>query len=85
MNKPGGSKGRKPITPVRPVKLELVYLYPCPFCQREVPLIAPTSPAMAQCDACRQSFPIVPVDERSMQFFKLMQAGGPAGIDPDFL
>jgi hypothetical protein len=50
----------KPLTPVRPMGMEIVFLYPCPHCAREVTLIAPTRPSMAQCDACRKNFPIVP-------------------------
>lgn len=76
---------RIPPAPVKPVKVEVVYLYPCPYCGREVPLIAPTTPSRVQCDACRQAFPIVPVDEKAVQFIKIMQAGGKAAIDPDFL
>ncbi len=76
---------KKPVTPVRPTGMEIIFLYPCPFCQREVPLIAPTRPAMAQCDACRKSFPIVPVDERGLRFMKIILAQGRASIDPDFL
>lgn len=79
------AENNKPVTPVKPSGLELIYLYTCPFCGREVPIIAPTTPAMAKCDACRRGFPIVPVDDRSVRFIKIMQAGGKAGIDPDFL
>ncbi|MGE4553175.1 MAG: hypothetical protein AB7D57_08685 [Desulfovibrionaceae bacterium] len=79
------SDKRKPLTPVRPTGMEIVFLYPCPHCQREVPLIAPARPAMAQCDACRKNFPIVPVDERTMNYLRLILAGGKAAIDPDFL
>lgn len=75
----------KPLMPVRPMGMEIVFLYPCPHCAREVTLIAPTRPTMAQCDACRKSFPIVPVDDRTLRYFKLMLNGGKAAIDPDFL
>lgn len=77
-------KENTPLQPVKPQGLELIYLYKCPHCSREVPMIAPTSPGMARCDACRQPFPIVPVDERTLRYIKLMLAGGKAGIDPDF-
>ncbi|MGE4299378.1 MAG: hypothetical protein AB7E47_15285 [Desulfovibrionaceae bacterium] len=76
---------RKPLTPVKPTGMELIYLYECPFCERKVPLISPTQPAMAQCDACSQHFPIVPVDDRGVRFVKVMLANGKAAIDPDFL
>ncbi|EPR31576.1 hypothetical protein dsat_0900 [Alkalidesulfovibrio alkalitolerans DSM 16529] len=79
------SETQKPVTPVKPTGLELIYLYACPFCGREVPVISPTSPAVAKCDACRKGFPIVPVDERTVRYIKLMLHGGSAGIDPDFL
>lgn len=75
----------KPLMPVRPMGMEIVFLYPCPHCAREVTLIAPTRPTMAQCDACRKSFPIVPVDDRTLRYFKIMLNGGKAAIDPDFL
>jgi DNA-directed RNA polymerase subunit RPC12/RpoP len=77
--------GNKPITPVKPAGMEIIFLYQCPHCGREVTLIAPTRPAMAQCDACRKSFPIVPVDDRALRYFKIILAGGKAAIDPDFL
>ena len=79
------AESNKPVSPVRPAAMEVIYLYPCPYCEREVPLIAPTRPAMAQCDSCRKQFPIVPVDERTLRYFKVMLAGGKASIDPDFL
>jgi len=76
---------RKPLTPVKPVGVELVFLYPCPFCQREVPVVAPAKPTLVACDACRGRFPIVPVDDRSVRFVKIMLAGGKAAVDPDFI
>lgn len=75
----------KPVEPVRPSEMEIIYLYTCPFCSRDVPLLAPTRPAMAQCDACRKSFPIVPVDEKAIRYVRLMLAGGKASVDPEFL
>ncbi len=79
------AESKKPLTPVKPAGMELIFLYPCPHCNREVPLIAPSRPAMAQCDACRENFPIVPVDDRTIRYMKTNLAGGKAAIDPDFL
>ncbi|MDL2280182.1 hypothetical protein LJC15_05960 [Desulfovibrio sp. OttesenSCG-928-G11] len=76
---------RRPVAPVKPSGMELVFFYHCPYCRRELPLVAPPQPAMIACDACRQSFPIVPVDEYSVQFVKLMLGDGKAAIDPDYL
>lgn len=75
----------RPVAPVKPIGVELVFFYPCPFCKRELPLVAPPQPTMITCDVCRQSFPIVPIDEYSVQFVKLMLADGPAAIDPDYM
>lgn len=65
--------------------MELIYLYPCPHCKREVPLISPTRPDRVRCDACGRTFPIVPIHERSNRFVKLMTANGLAAVDPDFM
>ena len=77
-------KSRKPLNPVRPDGLEVIFFYPCPHCRRQVPLISHTQPSMAQCDSCMQHFPIVPVDERTVRFLKVMLDNGRAAIDPDF-
>ena len=76
---------RRPVPPVKPTSMELVFFYPCPYCRRELPLVAPAQPAMITCDVCRQSFPIVPIDEYSVQFVKLLLADGPAAIDQDYM
>ncbi len=76
---------RKPLTPVKPSGIEIICFYTCPFCGRDVPVMAPTQPTMARCEACSGEFPIVPVDERSIRFFKLITANGKAAVDSDFL
>mgnify|MGYP006286437097 CR=1 FL=1 len=75
----------KPLSPVKPVGMDLIYYYPCPYCKRKVPLLAPSQPAMGQCDVCRKQFPVVPVDERSLRFIKTMLYNGKAGVDPDYI
>ena len=76
---------KRPVAPVKPSGMELVFIYGCPYCNREQPLAAPLHPTMITCDFCRQQFPIVPVDDFSVQFVKLMLANGLAAIDPDFM
>jgi transcription elongation factor Elf1 len=76
---------KKPLTPVKPSGMELVFFYTCPFCGQNVPMASPVKPGLAQCGGCRGRFPVVPVDERTVQFFKLMTAGGKAAVDPDFV
>lgn len=75
----------KPLTPVKPTSMEIIFIYPCPFCGREVPLISPSRPAMAQCDSCRKNFAIVPVDDKAVRFFRVMLDNGRAAVDPDFI
>ncbi len=74
----------KPIQPVAPEGMELLFFYPCPHCGRHVPLVSPSQPAMVKCDSCEGSFPIIPVDERSLHYVRIMLANGKAAIDPDF-
>lgn len=76
---------RPPLAPVKPVAMELLFIYPCPFCERQVPLLGPSQPAMAQCDACQQMFPVVPVDGYTSRFVKLMLNNGKAAVDSDFM
>ena len=74
----------KPISPVKPTGMELVFFYICTHCGHELPLVAPSQPTMINCEICRQHYPVVPVYEHTVQFVKLMLADGAAAIDPDF-
>lgn len=76
---------QRPVQPVPPTGMELIFFYKCPRCGRNLALIAPTQPTMVQCESCRQPFPLVPVDARTVQYIKLMMAGGRAAADPDFV
>ncbi len=75
---------KRPQQPVSPDAMEMLFFYACPQCKRHVPLIAPTQPAMVSCENCHYSFPIMPVDERSLHFVRIMLANGKAAVDPDF-
>ena len=76
---------QKPQTPVHPEGMEILFFYPCPHCGRHVPQVNPVTPQLANCDACGQSFPIVPIDARSLHYVRIMLANGRAAVDPDFL
>jgi hypothetical protein len=76
---------KRPVHPVAPSGMELIFLYLCPHCGRKAAMIAPTQPSMAQCAACVQPFPILPVDERTVQYIRLMLDEGRAAVDPDFI
>lgn len=75
---------KRPLRPVPPDGMEMLFFYACPHCGRHVPLVSPTQPAMVQCDSCHKSFPIMPVDERSLHYVRIMLANGKAALDPDF-
>jgi hypothetical protein len=79
------SERKKPLLPVKPSGLELVFFYACPGCRRNLPVVSPTQPTMVRCEACGVQFPIVPVDEKGVRFMKLITASGNAAVDPDFL
>lgn len=75
----------KPAGPVKPKGMELIFIYSCPFCHREIPLVAPTSPAVVRCDVCTRTFPVIPVEEKTVSFIKLMLGNGSSAIDTDFM
>ncbi len=77
-------KNAKPVQPVSPEGMEVLFFYPCPECGRHVSLAAPTQPAMVRCDNCRASFPIIPIDERGLHYIYIMLGNGRAALDPDF-
>lgn len=75
----------RPLEPVPPDGMEILFFYQCPQCGRHVPLVSPTEPKMISCDGCGNSFPIIPVDEHGLHYVRIMLAGGKAAADPDFL
>lgn len=78
-------ESKRPLAPVRPDGMEIVFFYQCPHCGRHVPLVSPTEPRMASCDGCGQAFPVIPVDEHGLQYIRIMLGSGKAAADPDFL
>ena len=46
------SLSSRPVQPVPPESMELVFFYRCPGCGRRNPLIAPTQPSMTRCESC---------------------------------
>ncbi|MBQ7606613.1 MAG: hypothetical protein IJU76_01330 [Desulfovibrionaceae bacterium] len=75
----------KPLSPVLPEVMEIVFFYPCPHCGRHVPKVNPIEATVAVCDNCKQSFPIVPVDEYGLQYIRIMLGNGKAAVDSDFI
>ena len=75
----------KPVSPVPPDGMEIIFFYSCPNCGRHVPRVNPIEATMAVCDNCGTSFPIIPVDEYGIQFIRIMLHGGKSAVDSDFL
>lgn len=76
---------QKPMDPIKPDGMEIVLYYPCPFCDRRVPVIAPLEPTVVRCDACSKQFPVAPADDKSIRFIKTILDNGRAAISPDFI
>ncbi len=79
------SKNARPVSPVKPTAMELIFIYPCPYCRRDLTMLAPTVAAIVQCDVCGKQFPVVPVEERTVAFVKLMLDNGAAAVDSDYM
>ena len=75
----------RPVEPVKPTGMELIFYYVCPFCHLEIPLVAPQQPGLISCESCRRKFPIVPVDQRNVYYIRIMMGNGAAAVDPDFI
>ncbi len=77
--------GKKPLEPVKPEGLEVLLYYPCPFCNRRVPTIAPLEATVIRCDSCNKQFPVVPADDKSIKFIKTILDMGRAAISPEYV
>lgn len=75
----------RPISPVAPDGMEILFFYKCPRCGKHVACASPTEPRLLACDACRMTFPIIPIDEHGLHYVRIMLAQGKAAADPDFL
>lgn len=76
---------KRPIAPVAPDGMDIVFFYPCPACGKHVIVSSPIEPQVVTCDKCTFTFPIIPVDEQGMHYIRIMLASGKAAADPDFL
>ena len=79
------NSSERPLAPVAPDGMEMLFFYKCPRCGKHIPAASPTEPRMLACDACRQSFPIIPIDEYALHYVRIMLGNGKAAADPDFL
>jgi transcription elongation factor Elf1 len=79
------SKNVKPVDPVKPSAMELLFVYSCPFCDSRLNLLAPTVAAIVQCGTCGNKFPIVPIEGKTVNFVKIMLDNGRAAIDSEYM
>ena len=75
----------KPPAPVKPGGLELVFIYACPHCANDNPVLASYRRTVTCCQNCQKNFTIIPVEEKTVLFIKLILGNGAAAIDPDFI
>ena len=78
-------KTARPVSPVAPDGMEMLFFYKCPRCSRHTAVTNPTDPRMITCEACRLAYPIIPVDEHALHYIRIMMAGGKGAADPDFM
>lgn len=72
------------VKPVAPSGLELIFIYVCPHCGQKNALIAPLNPSSVKCENCQQTFPVLPVNARSIEYIKLMLGNGYSAVDLDY-
>lgn len=73
------------VTPVAPTGMDLVFTYRCPYCGKKNHLVSPLQPETVVCSTCTKSFPVLPVDDRSIHFIHIMLNSGRAAVDQDFV
>lgn len=78
-------ESQRPLSPVAPEGMEILFYYRCPRCGRHTALSAPTEPRLLRCESCHQEFPIIPVDDHTIQYMQIILDHGRAAADPDFL
>lgn len=79
------STPKRPVQPVPPVAMEMIFFYTCPQCGRHAAVGNPTEAKLIPCDSCGLRFPIIPVEEHYLHFMRIMTGAGRAAADPDFL
>ena len=79
------TSNRKYIAPVAPSDMTILFTYRCPVCGREYSVPEPTQPAQIRCMNCQAKFPVIPVDERTIDYIRLMLDNGRAAADADFV
>ncbi len=76
---------QRPMQPVAPVSMHIVFGYICPSCGQTSHVPAQVRPTQIRCVKCQTVFPIIPVDERTLHFIHIMLDNGRAAADTDFI
>lgn len=61
---------------VYPEEVEILLFYPCPRCQRKMPVIAPVEMKLIRCDQCGHTYKIASVRGKDILYLKSVLAGG---------
>lgn len=79
------NKNKGPVwnEPVPPAGMRIVFYYDCPNCGLLVSTEAPIAPATIACPKCGLRFPVMPVDQATVNYINLMTLGGFAMVRPD--
>ena len=70
--------------PVPPMGITIEFHYQCSKCGTIYSIPEPREPINVRCMKCGNRFPIVPVDECTINFIHLITNEGKAAADPDF-
>ena len=79
------SAPNRPVQPVPPVAMEMIFFYTCPQCGWHAAVGNATEAKLIPCESCGLRFPITPVEEHYLHFMRIMTGAGRAAADPDFL
>ena len=75
----------RPVQPVAPSGMAILFTYVCPHCGQQNYIPEPVQPESCRCGRCAQPFPIIPVDRRTLHYLRIMFDNGRAAADIDFI
>lgn len=78
------SLSSRPVQPVPPESMELVFFLSLPRLWAPQPSDCADAAFHDPLRVLRGPFPVMPVDERTVHYVKIMLANGRAALDPDF-
>ena len=74
------SSPKRPVQPVPPAAMEMIFFYTCPQCGWHAAVGNPTEAKLIPCESCGLRFPIIPVEEHYLHFMRIMTGAGRAAV-----